>query len=280
MKNSISVIALTLLGAGVARAQFTEGGSTKSYEKYRYEVDTVVTQRTITNTTQLPQGRQTYFYFSLGLAAPLSSSFSKKADPNSSIPDSYGGLDGMGGTLGGSFSLGGFYAFKSLNNKLIPLIDVGLGQNHTLGIHAYNWRNVNSFYEDEVTYHPFLSFSSSLAPTVIINPLWKTGRKLHIDVGYKLGAAVVFGGGQEYDDYDFTYRIERDNFTKPHFMHGPTIRVRYSALLVGLDFNFMKDNTDDAYYMSSDDGSGGYSTSYFDSRTNLSNFAFHVGVAF
>lgn len=282
MKKNISLIFLAapFLGLLPAHAQFTEGGSTKSYEKYRYSVDTIVTARTITNTTQLPQGRQSYFYFSVGLAAPLSTTFSQKADPNSSISDSYGGRDGMGGKIGGSFSLGGFYAFKSLNNKLIPLLDLGLAQNHTLGIHAYNWKNVNSFYSNDVKYNPFISFGSTLAPTVVINPLWKTGGKLHIDVGYKLGAAVVFGGGQEYDGYDFTYLIERENFTKPHFLHGPSIRVRYSLLFVGLDFNFMKDNTDDAYYLSSTDDFGNYNTSYFDSRTNLSNFSFHVGLAF
>lgn len=280
MKNSryITLFSALFLGAVQTHAQFTEGGSTKSYEKYRYEVDTLVTQRTIT--TQLPQVRQTYFYFSVGIAAPLAKSFSQKADPTSSIPDSYGGRDGMGGKVGGSFSLGGFYSFKSLNNKLIPLIDVGLGQNHTLGIHSYNWKNVNSFYASDVSYKPFVSFSSSLAPTVVINPLWKTNTKLHIDIGYKLGAAVVFGGGQAYDDYDYAYLIERDNFTKPHFMHGPTVRVRYSILVVGLDFNFMKDNTDDAYYFSRTDEFGDYTTSYFDSRTNLSNFSFHVGLAF
>lgn len=277
MKKLYIPLILILSSVVKLEAQFTEGGSTKSYEKYRYKVDTIVTSRTITNSSSLPQRRQAYFYFSVGVLAPLASSFTAEPDPNSTLQDSYTGQDGMGGSTGGSFSIGGFYAFKKLNNKLIPLIDVGIGQNHTLGIHPYNWKSVNSFYESDVKFRPFLSFNSTIAPMAVINPLWKGKNKLHIDVGYKLGVGVVFGGGQVYTPYGYTYDIYRSDagIVKPHFTHGPTIRVRYSVLMVGFEFNFLKDKTIDAYEYNIDSNSG-----TFDSNTNLNNFTFNLGVAF
>ena len=280
MKKNVFLLSITLLVAFSfsGYAQFTEGGSVKNYEKYRYKVN----KRTITKSTNgLPQRRQSYFYFSVGVLAPLSAVFRADASPTSSISETYASeniSDGMGGKTGGAFSFGGFYAFKRLNNKLTPLIDLGMGQNHTLSIHSYDWKNVNSFYRNDVSYRPFVSFASTIAPMVVINPLWKGKNKLHIDVGYKLGAAVIFGGGQ-YGTSSASYEITRSEFLAPRFVHGPSFRVRYSALLVGLDFSFLKENTTDAFDYYYSDGVN-YINSTFDSGVNLSNFTFNVGVAF
>lgn len=105
---------------------------------------------------------------------------------------------------------------------------------------------------------------------VSLNPFWKKNNKLHVDVGYKLGINLTFGGGQELSSQD--YEIWRDEVL-PSFLHGPTIRFRYSKLLVGLDFNFSKENTSDAFYVRSSSGS----TYYVDSNVNLSYFCLTLG---
>lgn len=111
---------------------------------------------------------------------------------------------------------------------------------------------------------------------VTINPLYKDNNRLHIDVGYRLGGAVIFGGGQSSSYYD--YAIARENFLNPVFCHGPTFRLRYSALYVGFEINLIKDKTEDGYgydYSTTTTNYVGTMPSY----VNLSNFSFTIGVA-
>lgn len=256
-------------------AQHTKGGSKKSYDKYRYTTEMQVTQREVKNNTY-NNYRQSYFYMSVGPGLALSETFTSMPTINSSISSSYDGTDGMGGKkLGGSFSIGGLYAFKKLNDKLHPIIDIGLTQNHTLTLHPYSWSNlIGTQWESEVKTRDIFTFATSFAPTVTINPLYKGKNKLHIDVGYKLGASLFFGGGQENTFTD--YKVERNEFTTPVFYHGPSVRLRYSALFVGLDFCIQTDDTPGAYFVRYPSGA----TDDYYSSLNLSNFAFHLGFAF
>lgn len=262
------------------QAQFTKGGSTKNYEEYHYITDTIRTPVTITTTPK--KERQTYFYFSPGLLVPLNGNFRRYPSEYSYIEDPYEGREGMGGSVGFRFSLGGFHSLRKLNNKIHPLVNIGIGHDYSIGVHPYTWKAVNNFYATQVSYNPFVTVNASFVPMVSINPLWEGKNKLHIDFGYKIGFSVIAGGGHSYKyayssyPYGSTYYVERDD-AGMGFLHGPTLRVRYKFVHLGLDAGFIKDNTQLAYrFMNTDLGQSGS----FDSRVNLSSFTLSVGFNF
>ncbi len=290
-KNTLKYALFLFSGMSLSSAygQFTKGGSTKNYDMYRKEIiyDTIKTP------IYPPEVKQGYTYFSVGLLNPIDEKFKEIPDGNTSWLDTYKGYDGMGGKLGMSIGFGGFAPFKALNNKIHPIVDIGLGINTNFDLMPFNWKEMKNTSQSvlaifkEGDYTPFMDYQFSLAPMVALNPLWKQKKnnKLHVDIGYNLGYALVFGGGlrvgRSYSD-GFEYTITRDKLSN-RFIHGPSFRIRYGALMLGFDVAFLNEYKTSAFKIeleTYENYTSNTVTDYIDSRVKLNRFVFSIGVAF
>lgn len=247
MKKNIVLffIVMSLLYAHQVLAQFTSGG---------------VSYDTIKTTTKRvhPIG---YGYINIGVAIPFSNPFTSNSTLTTSFAADYEGIGNMGGNIGFDVGFGGVYALNGINRHLIRQLDLGIAQNFNFTYLPWSYNTLGDPYTT-YDYNGFMIVSTSLAPALIINPA--PNIDLHIDVMYKLGFGVTFGGGFENDG---TYIIRREDpgFS---FYHGPTINFRYSALIIGFEGSFVGD------YGTMDVNGGGYLTC----GLPLNNFAIKLGV--
>ena len=202
-----------------------------------------------------------YGYFNVGVAVPFSPTFTTNSTFLTTWNADYAGVGAMGGNVGFDVGFGGVYSLNGINKHLIRQIDLGICQSFNFTYLPWSYYSLGAPYTT-YDYNGFMIISTSLAPVFIINPVPKID--LHIDIMYKIGLGVTFGGGFENAG---TYIIRREDpgFS---FYHGPTINFRYSALIVGFEGSFVGD------YGTMDVNGGGY----LNCRLPLNNFAVKLGV--
>lgn len=264
-KNTITILVLFLCFAIPMNAQFTKGGTYKNYEKYHVTYDTIKTNRTVTGSAGGMQ-KVGYMFINIGPAIPLAKPFTGTPTTSTSFYQDFNGMGALGGSVGVDGAIGGFYGIPGINKHLIPQIDLAVYQSLNFTYLPYSYESLGGLYS-ESDYTGFMALSTCIGPAVVLNPVKDVD--LHIDVIYRVGLGMTFGGDMEWSGSSILYR---DEFGVS-FYHGPVIHFRYSALLVGFEFSFLGD------YGSMTDNSTSPS-SYFYNSTPLNNFAFKVGAAF
>jgi hypothetical protein len=265
--KKLFVILIILLGFTVAKinAQFTKGGTYKNYEKYHVTYDTIKTNRTVTSQGGGMQ-KVGYMFVNIGPAVPLSKTFMATPTTSTSYYQDFNGMGGLGGSVGFDGAIGGFYGIPGINKHLIPQIDLAVYQSLNFSYLSWSYENLGSPYSS-YDYTGFMALSTCIGPAIVFNPV--KDLDLHVDVIYRVGVGMTFGGDME--DYGSSI-LSRDELGAT-FYHGPIVHFRYSFLLVGFEFSFLGD-----YGSMRDDSTP--SSAYFYNSVPLNNFAFKIGSAF
>lgn len=199
MKNSIILLLLSVMTLPVM-AQFTKGGSEKNYERYRTNMDSIVTIEKIPVNAV---SKTAYSAFTLGFSSPLDDL--SKEDP-AFLDFWYGSLyspyysGNMGLKTGFNAAINGIAPFNSINKNLIRNIDLGLSYSYFFSTVGFDFKSIvadsngftQNFFNNEASYVPFLVFGIGLGPsvTIISNP-----KKPSVLVDLYARANITFVGG-------------------------------------------------------------------------------------
>lgn len=262
MKNLLILLTTSTLMAN-GFAQFTQGGTYKNYEKYHIQYDTIVTERTYTETNTM--GTAGYFFINIGPAIPFGP-FANRPTTSTSFSQDYNGAGGLGGSTGFDIGIGGVEGIRGINKHLIPLIDLGV-------YNAANFTYLPWSYDDigfpsDQEYEAFMAINFSVGPALMLNPIKNVD--FHIDLIYKIGLGATFGGGMTNPNYYFD--IERTDVGLS-FYHGPNLYLRYSFLMVGFELNLLNDYGYFSFY-------DGANSTYWSSSVALNSFSVKVGATF
>lgn len=227
------LLAATFLGATFftnAYAQFTGGSAGQG-------VAPVTTTKTVTKAAKDRGVFDNAFYMRIGQSTPKGK-FGEAPTMEKSGRDSFNGVDGSGAQKGFVAEMGLISYFRDL--PLAEQFRLGLDVNLAVSVNKLDWSSLNSNFSNEGTV-PMTFAGLKIGPAFSYNP----AGKLILDAFFKFNPCFSTAPDIYYyenQDTNNNYSYSLSNDLTPVFAVRKSLgmNIRYSALMLGLEYNYGK----------------------------------------
>ena len=224
------LLAATLLGATFftdAYAQFTGGSAGHQ------TTPTPTTTKTVTDKGVFDNA----FYIRVGQASPKGQ-FGALPTMENTARASFNGEDGSGAQNGVVFEMGLISYFQEV--PLAEQFKLGLDVNLAFSSHQIDWTSMSPNYDTEGAI-PMVFAGLKIGPVFSYNP----AGKLILDSFFKLNPCMSSAPEVYYDEYlnannSYSYTLSNDGTPAFALRKSIGMNLRYSALMLGLEYNYGK----------------------------------------